>query len=168
VKNTNIKINLKFPMTKTAKKVKKEKVTQPTKTKKKGKALVIFDHGRRKAATARVRLYPDQKGDITVNGQPAEKYFPSEWMKGLYLSPLRACNVIGKHAISVKVVGSGKMGQLGAVIQGISRALAKLDPEKFRPLLRRRGFLTRDSRVKESRKVGTGGKARRRKQSPKR
>ncbi len=128
----------------------------------------IFARGGRKEATARVRLYPHKKGEIIVNNQPIEKYFAGEWLKGLYLAPLRTCNVIGKYFFSIKVKGSGKMGQLGAVVHGMARALAKLDPEKYRPLLRRKGFLTRDPRMKERRKVGTGGKARRLKQSPKR
>lgn len=136
--------------------------------KKSKKNSYIYAIGRRRKATARVRLYPDKKGGIVINERPIEEYFPGEVLKRLYLEPLRTCNVIGKYLITIKVVGSGKMGQLGAVIHGISRALAKLDKEKFKPILRKRGFLTRDSRMKERRKVGTGGKARRKKQSPKR
>jgi len=135
---------------------------------KKEKPKFVFAYGRRKEATAKVRLYQDKKGEIIVNDKPIDKYFPGEWMKNLYLMPLRACNVIGKYSFSVKVEGSGISGQLGAVIHGISRALSNLDKDKYRPLLRRRGFLTRDPRSKERRKVGTGGKARRQKQSPKR
>ncbi len=147
------------------KKVIKEKQIKKTTANKKA---FVYAIGRRKSATARVRLNPDKKGEITVNSLSIEKYFPTEWMKGIYLSPLRACNVIGKYSISIKVNGSGKMGQLDATVLGISRSLAKYDTEKFKPLLRRRGFLTRDPRNKERRKVGTGGKARRQKQSPKR
>jgi len=75
---------------------------------------------------------------------------------------------VGKYYVTVKVVGGGKNGQLDAVVHGIARAFDKADREKFRPPLKRAGLLTRDARVRERRKVGTGGKARRKKQSPKR
>lgn len=150
-------------------KTSKEKtLTKKDKAIKSKEEAFIFACGRRKEATARVRLYPHKKGEIIVNGEPIEKYFPGEWMKGLYLEPLRTCNVIGKYFFSIKIKGSGLMGQVNAVVQGMSRALSILEPEKFRPLLRRKGFLTRDSRTRERRKVGMGGKARRKKQSPKR
>jgi small subunit ribosomal protein S9 len=124
--------------------------------------------GRRKTATARVRFYPTEKGEIEVNGMRIEEYFPGEIAKSKYIEPLRTSNLIGKNKITVKVVGSGKEGQLGAVVHGISRALVKFDEEKFRPILKKRGLLTRDPRTRERRKVGTGGKARRQKQSPRR
>jgi len=136
--------------------------------KKKNKKKYIQTVGRRKTATARVRLYLNKKGGIEVNGMPIEKYFPGEIAKKKYLEPLRVCNVIGNYKITVKVNGSGKSGQQDAVIHGISRALNELDRDKFRPILKPRGFLTRDARKKERRKVGTGGKARRKKQSPRR
>lgn len=124
--------------------------------------------GRRKSAHARVRLYPGKKGEIEVNGMKVEKYFPGKIMEAIYLAPLKTCNLIGRHLITVKVEGSGKKGQLGAFVHGLSRALVKLDEEKYRPILKKRGFLMRDPRAKERRKAGTGGKARRQKQSPKR
>lgn len=138
-----------------------------SKSKKTSKAKYIATVGRRKAATARVRLYPHKKGEIEVNGRPIGEYFPGETNEAQYLAPLRTCNVIGKYLVTIKVNGSGKSGQLGAVIHGLSRALVELD-EKNRSILKKRGFLTRDPRVKERRKAGTGGKARRQKQSPKR
>ena len=144
------------------------KVTKDTKNKKTKKSSYIYAVGRRKTASARVRLYPDKKGDITINEKPIKEYFPGEAFEKVYLVPLRTANVIGKYLITVKVKGSGKIGQLGAVIHGISRALVKLDKEKLRSLLKKRGFLTRDSRKKERRKVGMGGKARRKRQSPRR
>jgi len=144
------------------------KSTKQTKKKKPSKVKYIYAVGRRRRANARVRLYPHKKGEIIVNEKPIEEYFPSEIWKKNYLEPLRICNVIGKYLFRVKVVGSGKAGQLGAVIHGIARVLVKLDEEKFRPILKKRGFLTRDPRKKERRKVGTGGKARRKKQSPRR
>ena len=145
----------------------KQKKTTKKKTASK-KPKYIYAIGRRKKASARVRLYPNKKGDIQINSKKIEEYFPGKALKTLYIEPLRVCNVIGKYEITIKVKGSGKMGQLGAVIHGLARVLSKLDTEKFRPLLKKRGFLTRDPRAKERRKAGTGGKARRQKQSPKR
>ena len=72
-----------------------------------------------------------------------------------------------RFAISIKTSGGGKNGQLEAIVHGISRSLSKVD-ENYRSALKKNGFLTRDPRKKERRKVGTGGKARRAKQSPKR
>jgi len=138
------------------------------KKKTKRKASYIPAVGRRKTAVARVRLYLNKKGGIIVNEQPIKEYFPGKRLEEKYLQPLKCCNLIGKHLITAKVEGSGKMGQLGAVVHGISRALNELDKEKFRPVLKKEGFLTRDSRMKERRKIGTRGKARRKKQSPKR
>jgi small subunit ribosomal protein S9 len=138
------------------------------KKKKSSKAFYVQVVGRRRTASARVRLYPHKKGAMTVNGQAIEVYFPGEICQKIYLAPLRSCNAIGKYLISIKVSGSGRMGQLGAVVHGISRALEKVDPEKFRPILKKRGFLSRDPRKKERRKAGMGGKSRRKKQSPRR
>jgi small subunit ribosomal protein S9 len=143
-------------------------IKKATKKRKPSKTSYIYSVGRRRCAIARVRLYTHKKGGIIVNDKPIDKYFFGEIAKKFYFEPLRICNVIDKHLITIKVVGSGKSGQLGAVIHGISRALEKLDREKFRPILKKRGFLTRDPRKKERRKVGTGGKARRKKQSPRR
>lgn len=136
--------------------------------------------GRRREATARVRLYVVKdgsvkigdvevaKGAIVVNGRPAENYFPGEVYKKMYQEPFRTTNTMNRFAISVKVTGGGLVGQLGAVIHGISRALEKVDKDKFRPILKKRGFMKRDPRAKERRKAGRAGKARARKQSPKR
>lgn len=123
--------------------------------------------GRRKTAIARVRLYL-KRGEITVNGKPIGQYFPGEANKLLYLEPLKATKVVDKVTATIKVVGGGLKGQLAAVIHGLSRALAKADAKKYRPVLKKGGWLTRDDRMRERRKVGTGGKARRQKQSPKR
>lgn len=136
--------------------------------------------GRRKESSARVRLYVVsegkvkvndlelEKGNFVVNGREAEKYFPGEVNKKLYLEPFRTTNTLQRFIVSVKVEGGGLSGQLNAVIHGISRALEKVDKEKYRPILKKRGFLTRDPRAKQRRKAGYAGKARARKQSPKR
>jgi small subunit ribosomal protein S9 len=137
--------------------------------------------GRRKEAVARCRLYlvnktkvalvkeeKIQAGEIRVNNLPIEQYFPRLSDKTKYLLPLKLTASEERFAISIKVKGGGKAGQLGAVILAVARALEKVDKEKNRPVLKKLGLLHRDPRVKERRKVGTGGKARREKQSPKR
>lgn len=136
--------------------------------------------GRRKEATARVRLYPAVAGDITigdlkikkgeivVNGKPIEVYFPGKVAKVAHTEPFRTTNTIGRFTVSAKIEGSGKSGQLGAFIHGVARALEKVDREQFRPILKKRGSLTRDSRAKERRKAGYAQKARAKKQSPRR
>ena len=123
--------------------------------------------GRRKTAIARVRLYL-KPGEIVVNGKPIGQYFPGEANKLLYLEPLKATKVVDKVTATIKVKGGGLKGQLAAVVHGLSRALVKADAKKYRSVLKKRGFLTRDDRMRERRKVGMGGKARRKKQSPKR
>lgn len=144
-------------------------------TKKTAKKNYTYAVGRRKTATARVRLYDtqyvpghDEKVQLLVNNKPAEVYFPGVTQKSLYRQPFILTNTLNKYSASVKVEGSGKSGQLDAAIHGIARALNILDPEKFRPTLKQAGLLTRDPRKKQRRMVGTGGKARRKKQSPKR
>lgn len=124
--------------------------------------------GRRREAVARVQLSVEGDKSITVNGIPVEKYFYGEAAKQIYLEPLRTTNNLNRFTIRVKVNGSGNMGQLGAMVHGISRALLLVDPEKYKTMLRNKGLLTRDPRTRERRKVGLGGKARREKQSPKR
>ncbi len=109
--------------------------------------------GRRKTATARVRLYPDGKGEFVVNDRPLREYFPREVDVAHLLEPLKAIGLEGRFDVSVKVRGGGISGQAGAVRLGIARALLKWDPE-LRPVLRKGGFLTRDARVKERKKPG--------------
>jgi small subunit ribosomal protein S9 len=124
--------------------------------------------GRRKVATARVRIYEDSKGEFIVNGKAAGQYFSSVVnAPTLYNKPLTVVGLQGKFTISAKVSGSGPRAQLGAVSHGLSRALIKKDPE-LRDMLKAEGLLTRDDRMKETRKIGMGGKARRKRQSPRR
>ncbi len=136
--------------------------------------------GRRKTASARARLYvvkdaaitisgkSVEKGAMIVNGLPVEKFFPGEVFKKRYQEPFRTTNTMSRFAVSVTTTGGGLTGQLGATIHALSRALIKVDLEKFRPILKKRGFLMRDPRAKQRRKAGFAGKARARKQSPKR
>ena len=162
---------------KTQKTIKKEPVAKEPKA----SVTTYYEAvGRRKSATARVRLYvvKDEamtidgkevtKGNLLVNGRSGEAYFPGEIMKKMFMEPFRTTNTMNRFVVSAKIVGGGPHGQLEAFIHCASRALEKVDKEKFRPILKKRGFLTRDSRIRQRRQPNTGGKARRRKQSPKR
>jgi small subunit ribosomal protein S9 len=123
--------------------------------------------GRRKVAIARVRIYEGQ-GDSVVNGKLISEYFANvKNAPAFYMKPFELTGSKGKFAVTVKVFGSGVTAQLDAVIHGIARALVKYNPE-FRTFLKPAGYLTRDDRMKETRKIGMGGKARRKRQSPKR
>lgn len=148
-----------------SKMAKKEvKTKKPKRGRKKSYTYAI---GRRKEATARVRLFKG-KGDLLVNNQPVEKYFPGEVNKIIYLKPFQVTDTAGKYYATVKVEGSGKNGQLGAVAHGLARALDKENPEAYHSPLKKASLLTRDPRMKERRKAGLAQKARAKKQSPKR
>lgn len=123
-------------------------------------------HGRRKEATARIRLFKG-KGEITVNGKPAEKYFQGPTSKIMWQKPFVLTKSLESYFATINVSGSGKNSQLDAIVQGLSNALTQADPQ-FRPILKKAGLLTRDPRVKERRKYGRAQKARKGKQSPKR
>ncbi|EKD67603.1 MAG: 30S ribosomal protein S9 [uncultured bacterium] len=97
-----------------------------------------------------------------------QEYFPGEVNNHAYMLPLKITGTQDKYIVSVKVQGGGKQGQLGAAVHGIARALDKVDTEQYHSLLKKRGLLTRDPRMKERRKAGMAHKARARKQSPKR
>lgn len=127
----------------------------------------IFAVGRRKSSVARVRLYQG-KGQSLVNSVSIEEYFSDFESTKLWNKPFQVTKTDGKYYILVKVAGGGKKGQMESVIHGLARALALVDVDAHRPVLKKHGFLTRDSRIRERRKIGTGGKARRKKQSPKR
>lgn len=156
---------------------KKSKQTKSTKKKAPSFYQAV---GRRKEATARVRLYLQTAGDITlgdlkikkgeifINRRPVKEYFPGEIAQSAFTEPFRTTNTIGRFTVSAIIKGSGVNGQLGAFIHGVSRALEKVDREKFRPVLKKRGFLTRDARARQRRKSGYAQKSRAKKQSPKR
>lgn len=127
----------------------------------------IYGVGKRRTSSARVRLYRG-KGESTVNEKPAGKYFDGKVAEKALAKPFGVTETSEKYYFSARVVGGGKNGQLEAVVLGIARALVKVSSEKFRPLLRKVGLLTRDSRERQRRMVGMGGKSRRKKQSPKR
>ena len=123
--------------------------------------------GRRKGAVARVRLYKG-KGELVVNDLPIERYFgASPTTRVIYEEPFKLTNTLGKFDLTAVIKGSGKISQLRALVHGIARVLDKED-DKHRPAMKKAGLLTRDSRERERRKAGLGGRARKRKQSPKR
>lgn len=109
--------------------------------------------GRRKAATARVRLFPGGDGSIVVNDRPLREYCTRDVDILHLIEPLKVTAMENRFNVSVIVKGGGIRGQAGAIRLGIARALLKVDPE-LRPILRRGGFLTRDARVKERKKPG--------------
>lgn len=130
------------------------------------KANYISAHGRRKEAAARVRLYKGN-GQILVNGQAINQYFPGKVAESLWQKPFVLTKSQNDYWATIKVSGSGKSGQLLAAVHGLSRALSSANVE-FRQILKRAGLLTRDPRVKERRKYGLAQKARKGKQSPRR
>ena len=108
--------------------------------------------GRRKSATARVRLYTGEKGFV-VNGKPAEEFFSREIDLRSAQAPLAATGMLETYRVSVIVTGGGITGQAGAIRHGVARALLDSNPELRLPL-RQGGFLTRDPRAKERKKPG--------------
>ena len=121
--------------------------------------------GRRKTSTARVYLTKG-KGNILVNDLPLEEYFGREVAKILVRQPLVLLDMLEKFDVNVKVSGGGSFGQAGAIRHGIARALEKYDVDN-RPSLKSAGYLTRDSRKSERKKIGLV-KARKSKQFSKR
>jgi small subunit ribosomal protein S9 len=124
-----------------------------------------YGTGRRKTATARVHLKKG-KGTITVNGRPVDEYFGRETARMMVRSPFVLLEMQDKFDVSVNVAGGGPSGQAGAIRHGITRALMDYDAD-LRPALRKAGFVTRDAREVERKKVGLHG-ARKRPQYSKR
>ena len=149
---------------------------------KKIKNLTFYEAiGRRKRSVARVRLYLMKKrtevlvgkskikaGEIYINGKSIDETSFKAHKKKFLSMPLLLTKNESRFAVSIVVNGGGTTGQLDAMVHGISRALLLVDSDAYRITLKTNGLLTRDPRKKETRKVGTGGKARRMKQSPKR
>ncbi len=113
---------------------------------------VFYSTGRRKESTARVFLSKGS-GKITVNANPLEKYFGRKTSIMVVKQALELTDTLDKTDIKITVKGGGSSGQAGAIKLGIARALLKFD-DTLRPLLKKNGFLTRDSRVVERKKVG--------------
>ena len=117
------------------------------------KKKYFYGTGRRKSSVARVRVFENGTGSITINGRDINDYFGLETLKLVVNQPLVTTAMVGKVDIVVTVAGGGVSGQAGAIRHGISRALILLNPE-FRPALKAAGFLTRDPRMKERKKYG--------------
>ena len=117
------------------------------------KKLQYWGTGRRKKAIARVRLVPAGDGTIIINGKSLDEYFGLDTMKFIVRQPLELLEVSAKYDVLINVVGGGFTGQAGAIRQGIARALL-IAEDGSRAALKKAGFLTRDSRMKERKKYG--------------
>ena len=111
-----------------------------------------YGTGRRKSSIARVYVMPG-KGNVTINKRDIDDYFGLETLKVIVRQPLAAIDAADKVDVVVNVHGGGYTGQAGAIRHGIARALVQADAEN-RPVLKKAGFLTRDSRMKERKKYG--------------
>jgi small subunit ribosomal protein S9 len=119
----------------------------------------FYGTGRRRESVARVYIKPGA-AEFTINGRPVDDYFRNVAWKTAATEPLRFTQMHDQLEVRAQVKGGGVGGQAGAVRMGLSRALALLNPE-LRPSLRKNGFLTRDSRMKERKKYGQKGARRR-------
>ncbi len=109
--------------------------------------------GRRKTASAQVKLFLNDGGQILINGRDLKEYFPTFYLQKIVLSPLELVKCGDKFRILVKVKGGGKNSQAEAIRHGIARALVLFNPD-FRKKLKKAGFLKRDPRMKERKKPG--------------
>jgi small subunit ribosomal protein S9 len=112
----------------------------------------FYGTGRRKTSTARVFMKPG-KGSITVNDKPLDTFFGRKTAQMIVRQPLELMQVTDKFDVNVTVKGGGTTGQAGAIRHGLTRALMQYD-ESMRPMLRKAGFVTRDAREVERKKVG--------------
>ena len=119
----------------------------------KSKKPYFYGTGRRKSSVARVHLFENGTGAITINGRDINDYFGLETLKLIVRQPLVATETTDKYDVQVNVRGGGFSGQAGAIRHGISRALLQVDAD-YRPILKKAGFLTRDPRMKERKKYG--------------
>lgn len=126
----------------------------------------VYAVGRRKEAAARVRLFKG-KEESMVNGKSAKDYFPTGLQTTVF-RPLQVTESQEKYYFTAKILGGGARGQADALALGVARALVATDGEEYKGKLKNLGLLTRDPRIRQRRMVGMGGKARRKKQSPKR
>ena len=117
------------------------------------KRKYFYGTGRRKSSVARVRVYENGTGNITINGRDIDNYFGLDTLKMVVRQPLVSTDLLGKVDVVVTVCGGGVTGQAGAIRHGISRARLLVNGE-FRPTLKAAGFLTRDPRMKERKKYG--------------
>ena len=117
------------------------------------KKKYFYGTGRRKSSVARVRVYENGTGAITITGRSIDEYFGLDTLKLVVRQPLVTTDMVGKVDVVVTVAGGGVSGQAGAIRHGISRALVELNAEN-RPALKAAGFMTRDPRMKERKKYG--------------
>lgn len=117
------------------------------------KSKYIEEIGRRKTATARVRIFTPEEGDNLVNGKTFEKYFSTKELQSIVISPFSKLDCLGKFGFTVIVNGGGVVSQAEAVRHGIAKALTTHDPEN-RKSLSKTGYLTRDPRMRERKKPG--------------
>ena len=113
----------------------------------------FYGTGRRKSSVARVRVYENGTGAITVNGRDIDEYFGLDTLKLIVRQPLVTADVNGKVDVVATVTGGGVSGQAGAVRHGVARALVAMNPE-YHAALKAAGFMTRDPRMKERKKSG--------------
>jgi len=140
-------------VTKTEEKVAKTTTKKTTKKIPANKTVEYAGTGRRKNSIARVRIIPNGKGQFTINKVNIDEYFKLGVYKLVANQPFEVTNTQGKYDVIVNVHGGGLSGQAGAIRHGLSRALVKAD-ESLKPEIKKAGFLTRDSRVKERKKYG--------------
>ncbi len=119
-------------------------------------APYFYGTGRRKSSVARVRVYANGTGKITINDRDIDDYFGLDTLKLIVRQPLALTSTEGKFDIVCTVAGGGVTGQAGAIRHGLSRALLQYDAE-LRSALKKAGFLTRDPRMKERKKYGLKG-----------
>ena len=117
------------------------------------KRKYFYGTGRRKSSVARVRVFENGTGAITINGRDIDAYFGLDTLKLIVRQPLVTTDLLGKVDIVVSVAGGGMSGQAGAIRHGLSRALVAMNPE-YRAALKAAGFMTRDPRMKERKKYG--------------
>jgi len=130
----------------TQKKAKEEKQTEK-------QTKYLKGLGRRKTSTARIRLFNEEGGIFSVNEKPLEKYFPTLELQKTVLSPFEKMSCLGQFNVKVLVNGGGLNSQAEAIRNGIAKALVLFNPE-FRKRLKKAGYLTRDSRMRERKKFG--------------
>ena len=117
---------------------------------------VVNTVGRRKAAVARVFVKPGI-GQITINHRALDVYFPLNILQYEVKQPLLVTNTLENYDVTINLVGGGIKGQAEAARMGIARALCQIDAEQYRSILKKNGFLTRDSREVERKKPGQPG-----------
>ncbi|MFH1423899.1 MAG: 30S ribosomal protein S9 [Candidatus Nealsonbacteria bacterium] len=144
-------LTINMPVAKTTRKITKKVKPEIVKE---AKALHFFEAvGRRKTAVARVHLQAQDSREFVINGKPLDKYFPAQDLQQIVLSSLEKMDCLGKFSVTARVNGGGLHAQSEALRHGIARALTEFNPE-FRARLKKAGFLTRDSRMRERKKFG--------------